>query len=84
MAIKYMVNLDKDELPYFTATEKDLKVLPKPIYILMEESTKDKLSKEVSASIQVLVSGKFVNKTNLSLVFWPARNNNGVSRAESH
>ena len=84
MAIKYMVNLDKDELPYFTITEKDLKDLPKPIYILMEESTKDKLSEEVSASIQVLVSGRFDDKTNLSLGFWPERNNNGVSRAESH
>lgn len=81
---KYMVNLDKDEIPYFPETEKDLMDLPKPIYILMEESTKDKLSEEVSASIQVLVSGKFDDKTNLSLVFWPARNNNGVSRAESH
>jgi hypothetical protein len=84
MAIKYIVNLDKDELPYFPITEKDLKDLPKPVYILMEESTKDKLSEDISDSIQVLVSGKFDDKTDLSLVFWPARNDNGVSRTKSY
>lgn len=84
MAIKYMVHLDRDELPYFTATEEGLKDLPKPIYILMEKSAKDKLSLEVSSKIQVLVSGKFDDKTNLNLVFWPARNSDGMSPVELH
>lgn len=68
MAIKYMVNLNKDELPEFPQNENDLLRLPKPIYVIMEEKTKNKLSSSATQNAELLLTHKF-DKTTLSLLY---------------
>lgn len=71
MAIKYMVNLEADEFPRFPASETDLRDLPKPTYVLMETTTRQRLSREVAAQLRPVYSGRF-DKTMLDLLYWPA------------
>ncbi|HET8707775.1 MAG TPA: hypothetical protein VFM46_15840, partial [Pseudomonadales bacterium] len=66
MAIKYMVNLDHAEMPYFAQTPEALQNLPRPLYLLVEQGKEHSLGDAILTSARLIHRGGF-DKTELLL-----------------